>query len=521
MFCRKCGNEINDDALFCNKCGEKVSASAELPKAEPASAVMMDAQISSGSTAVKKGINKKILIGSIIGVVVAITAVILIMFFTRTKTVDGRFPIEDGKVHIKLPTEITLSSYKSDKGNGNPEIVHKYFFEYNDKGLMTQEWKNKGSHTYYEYDDEGNMTSKTYDDDDEREYSDNQIEDKKSNKVYYVNKQGRLLSVDNVVFKYDENNRLVKVIEGDDETTFSYNKNGKITSVSDKDDNGYVISYDDNKVSNIQFQNGGKKSGDPIEYTYKDGKLTNAKGKFESDRVHQGDLKCDDDGYVLEELYHLSKSSLKLEFKYEDYYIDLDFWNKYKTIYAYEYLSNHEPLNDMVNERTLEYYVNYNCLDELIFVGGSEVLGGELDVTPEELYQMGYNCNDNTFGKARPPKGSNIRTVDDYDDYLQSDEHKFEIANNIASMCYYMTQSSIVDMEVNGYDVEDLSGTYTVENGKISGENSSFVDHVNEPGNIDDGYEIVVQFTEDDKIIGQYPEPPSSVEESKEIVFGE
>lgn len=308
MFCRKCDNEINDDALLCNKCGEKVSVSAELPKAEPASAVMTDTPIRSGGTAVKKGINKKILIGSIIGVVVAVTAVILIMFFTRTKTVDGRFPIEDGKVHIKLPTEITVSWYTSSKGNGKPKRVKQYIYEYNEKGLMSQHWKvsdgQERGKTYYDYDDEGNMIGREKEDD----------------SVYYVNKQGILLGVDETGFKYDENKRLKKIItssrKGYHETTFSYKENGKINSVLDEDDDGYVFNYDDNKVTNMYYQDDGKKSDKQIKYKYKEDKLTNveAKGK----ETVQEDIKCNDDGYITEIMYYEPHSSFKLEFKYED-----------------------------------------------------------------------------------------------------------------------------------------------------------------------------------------------------------
>lgn len=225
---------------------------------------------------------------------------------------------------------------------------------------------------------------------------------------------------------------------------------------------------------------------------------------------------------------------LNLNLNMKIHYIDLDFWDKYKTIYAYEYLNCIDPLDGLENELnlpTLEYYLNSNCLDELIFVGSSE-FEGYLNVTPEELYQMGYNCNDNTFGKARLPKGSNIQTVDD--DYLQSDEfldkRKFKNANEEAEGYYNVVMSFF-----SRYSELDLIGIYIVENGEITGKNSSFTDYANEYGNIDDTIngkiyikmgdsednDCMVQFTEDGKLVGQYPEPPTSIEDAKKITFGE
>lgn len=153
MFCRKCGNEIDDDSEFCVVCGEKVSASAELPKSEPASAVMTNTSISSENTAVKKGINKKIIIGGAIGVVVIVTAVILIAFFTKTKADDKVSSkenntqdayIKDGEVYnpsVVIPTfvELNIDSVQQDwQSKLKFEVINEYNSQY-DEGIITKQ----------------------------------------------------------------------------------------------------------------------------------------------------------------------------------------------------------------------------------------------------------------------------------------------------------------------------------------------------------------------------------------------
>ena len=56
MFCRKCGNQIADNALFCNKCGEEIDRGEdfEIPEMSLADSIIFVDNLKSRYTEVEK-----------------------------------------------------------------------------------------------------------------------------------------------------------------------------------------------------------------------------------------------------------------------------------------------------------------------------------------------------------------------------------------------------------------------------------------------------------------------------------
>ncbi|MBC5714413.1 zinc-ribbon domain-containing protein [Roseburia sp. BX1005] len=64
MFCKKCGNELPDNAMFCSKCGNKTGNERQ-------------AEITNENNNIWKDHKNKIIIGAVVGVAVILCIILI------------------------------------------------------------------------------------------------------------------------------------------------------------------------------------------------------------------------------------------------------------------------------------------------------------------------------------------------------------------------------------------------------------------------------------------------------------
>ena len=94
MFCKKCGNELPDNAMFCPKCGNKTGNERQ-------------AEITNENNNIWKDHKNKIIIGAVVGVAV-ILCIILIFIISWSDRQDGK--IMDAVMNTGIETETSAEA---------------------------------------------------------------------------------------------------------------------------------------------------------------------------------------------------------------------------------------------------------------------------------------------------------------------------------------------------------------------------------------------------------------------------